>query len=315
MMEAGMRESLRVVFVVVVVCCWAVMAVAGGVPQTLNYQGTLTDSAGSPVTATSKPILFNMYNTAIAGLPFWSEQQNVNVKNGQFSVVLGSVTAIPTDQLTGTTYIGITVDPPALEMLPRQKLTSVAYALKAPDAIPKGVIVMWSGTVAPDGWALCNGANGTPDLREKFVMGSSSNYPTGVTGGEATHLLTGAETGEKGHNHSAWTNTVDTNHQHNGSTGGQSASHNHTYNVRPDQSSGAGEPQGSGYGGSVAQPTSAASNDHTHGFTTSYMINGNTSHGHTVTLGAVDASNASTAHNNIPPFYSLAFIQKFDLYG
>ena len=39
------------------------------------------------------------------------------------------------------------------------------------DLIPSGVIVMWNGTNAPVGWAVCDGSNGTPDLRGRFVAG------------------------------------------------------------------------------------------------------------------------------------------------
>ncbi len=38
--------------------------------------------------------------------------------------------------------------------------------------IPVGGIIMWSGSTVPDGWALCDGNNGTPDLRGRFVMGA-----------------------------------------------------------------------------------------------------------------------------------------------
>ncbi|MCB9186954.1 MAG: tail fiber protein [Flavobacteriales bacterium] len=42
--------------------------------------------------------------------------------------------------------------------------------------VPVGGIIMWSGTIAsiPSGWALCNGANGTPDLTDKFIISVAS---------------------------------------------------------------------------------------------------------------------------------------------
>lgn len=45
---------------------------------------------------------------------------------------------------------------------------------------------MWSGTTVPTGWALCNGSNGTPDLRDRFIVGAGSSYAVGATGGTAT---------------------------------------------------------------------------------------------------------------------------------
>ncbi len=56
--------------------------------------------------------------------------------------------------------------------------------------IPQGLICMWSGSTIPEGWALCNGENGTPDLRGRFVLGSSDEYELGATGGEESVKLT-----------------------------------------------------------------------------------------------------------------------------
>lgn len=52
----------------------------------------------------------------------------------------------------------------------------------AASSLPTGCIVLWSGSLGsiPGGWALCNGANGTPDLRDRFVLGA------GGTSGNAT---------------------------------------------------------------------------------------------------------------------------------
>jgi hypothetical protein len=52
-----------------------------------------------------------------------------------------------------------------------------------------GTIIMWSGTLAtvPSGWALCDGTNGTPDLRDRFVRGASQSQDPGATGGSTAH--------------------------------------------------------------------------------------------------------------------------------
>lgn len=66
-----------------------------------------------------------------------------------------------------------------------------------------GMIMLWSGSIAtiPSGWVLCNGSNGTPDLRDRFVVGAGSTYAVSDTGGEATHTLTAAEMPSHTHTH------------------------------------------------------------------------------------------------------------------
>lgn len=60
--------------------------------------------------------------------------------------------------------------------------------------IPLGGIIMWSGANVPDGWALCDGrtVNGykTPDLRDRFIVGSGGKYKIGDTGGQESVTLT-----------------------------------------------------------------------------------------------------------------------------
>ena len=48
-------------------------------------------------------------------------------------------------------------------------------------AAPRGLIAMWSGALdaLPQGWALCDGTSGTPDLRDKFVVAAGSRYGLG----------------------------------------------------------------------------------------------------------------------------------------
>ena len=64
--------------------------------------------------------------------------------------------------------------------------------------VPVGGIIMWNGSIAEaealSNWAICDGANGTPDLRDKFVMGVGSSVNTstatqGETGGANSYTL------------------------------------------------------------------------------------------------------------------------------
>lgn len=54
--------------------------------------------------------------------------------------------------------------------------------------IPKYTIWMWYGTESsiPSGWAICNGQNGTPDLRDRFIVAIGSRYSLGSIGGNDT---------------------------------------------------------------------------------------------------------------------------------
>jgi microcystin-dependent protein len=82
--------------------------------------------------------------------------------------------------------------------------------LSATGGIPAGVIVMWSGLLAnvPSGWALCDGTNGTPDLRDRFIKGAAGE--PGATGGAATHQHTYTDVP----NHTHPVNVNDPGHTH-----------------------------------------------------------------------------------------------------
>ncbi len=82
------------------------------------------------------------------------------------------------------------------ETLPRSSLKLMRYSVSTDaSSVPQGSIIPWYGDKAniPDGFALCDGENGTPDLRDRFLVGAGSTYSLGVKGGEATHKLVGGE--------------------------------------------------------------------------------------------------------------------------
>lgn len=64
---------------------------------------------------------------------------------------------------------------------PLLKLTKTTYAALS-------LIQVWAGAIVdiPAGWALCNGAAGTPDLRDRFVIGAGGAYAVDATGGSTT---------------------------------------------------------------------------------------------------------------------------------
>lgn len=68
-----------------------------------------------------------------------------------------------------------------------------------------GMIMMWSGSLAsiPAGWALCDGVDGRPDLRDRFLLGAGNTYSVGQTGGAHTKTWTTQIAGD--HAHSGYT--------------------------------------------------------------------------------------------------------------
>lgn len=103
------------------------------------------------------------------------------------------------------------------------KVATTAFVQGA--GLPSGCIVLWSGSIAsiPSGWYLCNGSNGTPDLRNRFIVGAGSTYSVGGTGGSAdaivvSHTHTATVT-DPGHDHSIRVGVAAKNTS-TGSTGG-----------------------------------------------------------------------------------------------
>ena len=80
--------------------------------------------------------------------------------------------------------------------------------------IPTGMISLWYGSIGsvPLGWYLCDGTNGTPDLRDRFVVGAGSTYSVAATGGAADAIVVS-------HTHTATSVVTDPGHFHGISSG------------------------------------------------------------------------------------------------
>lgn len=179
--------------------------------------------------------------------------------------------------------------------------------------VPKGLISMWYGllTNIPDGWTLCDGQNGTPDLRDRFIVGAGNEYEIGDIGGEKEVTLT--EEQIPNHRHGSGTLSASSAGSHSHSSGtlstNSTGSHTHTYYMRPTSSF---VKVSSGDGANV-RPNSNTSTDTSSAGSHSHSISGSTSssgsHSHSIS-GYTSYIGSGRAHENRPPYFALAFIMK-----
>jgi hypothetical protein len=145
-------------------------------------------------------------------------------------------------------------------------------------SVPTGCILIWSGSAGsiPSGFLLCDGTNGTPDLRNSFVIGAGNNYVVGQVGGSADAVLAS-------HTHTATSVVTD-------------PGHTHIPNVL------ASNPN---FGSTLA-------NGMTNAFATSTtngpaLLSATTG----ITVATTNsASGVSPTGGNLPPYYALCYIQK-----
>ena len=162
-------------------------------------------------------------------------------------------------------------------------------------AVPTGVIVLWSGAsnAIPSGWYLCNGANGTPDLRDRFVIGAGSGYGVGATGGSSTVLLGTANL--PSHTHQRGTLAVT-----NRSLTGDITKISECYNVAGG-ATGVFSKKNTGN----SPVTGSASNSPTAG------VDFNATHNHPMSGSTGDQGGAmGQSFNILPPYYALCYIMK-----
>jgi hypothetical protein len=101
---------------------------------------------------------------------------------------------------------------------------------------PRGMIIIWhpSTNNIPKGWALCDGKNGTPDLRNRFIVGTEVDNKQGpVNTINPNGIVKLHPNNIPPHSHSAVIHNKDINHQHTGVTA-HAGNHNHGISTRQD---------------------------------------------------------------------------------
>lgn len=174
------------------------------------------------------------------------------------------------------------------------------------NGVPCGVIAMWSGSVndIPAGWLLCDGSQGTPDLRGRFIAGykpGDGEYsPIGHLQGENRVTLTPAETAIRSHTHPIAQGYTGSNY----TQGSNEGSHDHQFQVQASR-------EGNEYTGNKIRRTEGGNND---GEAQSFEFTTTSEGAHKHTIAAHSTQPPATAngtpHENRPAYYVLAFIIK-----
>jgi microcystin-dependent protein len=234
-------------------------------------------------------------------------------------------------------FTGTPTAPTAVAGTNTTQIATTAFAdAAAKAAFPVGGIILWSGSIAniPATWQLCDGTNGTPNLRDRFIVGAGSTYAVNATGGANTvtldatmipshthsisasgssgnastdhvHALTasGTTSGHSNdHAHSGTTSAVSNDHSHNfsGTTSGQSNTHSHAVSdpghAHSTTSWQGGAAAGQGGGGDAGQRLSSNVAVTSNTATTGISIgNANADHSHTYS-GTTSGISANHTH-------------------
>jgi hypothetical protein len=190
---------------------------------------------------------------------------------------------------SGLTFTGNTLTANTLSVTNNATVggTCTADTFSGNGITPIGGIIMWSGGSVPSGWAICDGNNNTPNLKDRFVLSSGDTYSAGSSGGSADAVLVQ-------HDHNATSTSTSTTQTETitGTFGSEPYSYAPT-GVFSRTASNFGEDQDQGSNGQIM--TMDASHDHT---TT------------TTTTTAIANEGVSGTGKNLPPYYVLAFIMR-----
>jgi|GEM_PF-1706823 len=122
-----MRKFNIHLFIIIAILCLTAFAHAA-IPRVINYQGRLTDKEDNPLTGNFL-VTFRFYDAEKDGQAMWEEGHILSIKDGVFSVLMGSVKPLEID-FNKDLWLGMEVSSDG-EMAPRIKLASSVYALNA----------------------------------------------------------------------------------------------------------------------------------------------------------------------------------------
>ena len=175
--------------------------------ESISFQNTTGDSGVENLFVYGK-LNYNFDNDDI-------KARSINISGdivgSSFSGSGINLTNIPAEQLIGN------VADANISALSASKLTGALPAISGAnltgiEAFVQGMIILWYGNTGnvPPGFALCDGNNGTPDLRNRFVVGAGDSYNPNDTGGTTSNTLTSDQLPT--HSHSA--SVTDPGHVH-----------------------------------------------------------------------------------------------------
>ncbi len=153
------------------------------IPQTMSYQGVLSDEAGNAVADGSYVLSFALYEASEGGTAIWQETQEVAAGNGLFNVLLGRVEPLTLD-FDHPYWLGMTIGSGA-ELQPRIELASSPYSLQALSVADSAVTgksiaaghVVRSLNGARDEVTLMAGENISISAQGQELMISASGVP------------------------------------------------------------------------------------------------------------------------------------------
>ena len=246
--------------------------------KTITVANNVSTSAlinGAGIVAGSPTVAYIKYSDITKG---WTTANNFNITGNTTSGNLTIIRNTTSGNLTisgTTTLIG---NATAITQANTSSNNQIATTAFVRNIVPTGIITLWYGLSSsiPDGWYLCDGTNGTPDLRDRFIVGAGNTYSVNQTGGSADATLVS-------HSHSF--------------SGNDLGSHTHTMLFHQTSKSNNATPY------MLSSPINGENQNGDLTLTSSSTSAGTPS-------GSISTAGSSATNANLPPYYALAYIMK-----